>query len=107
MDIDVDGDDDDDGDDDEDDASSSKDPFRRQSDALCKFPSGSLPEVRSRKFLVSLYVESPIRLHGVEIFDEVKPPTPDMGIDTGGSYPYGCSLKSLGFAFSMAFLPGA
>jgi hypothetical protein len=103
MDIDVDGDDDDD----EDDASSSNDPFRRQSDALYKFPSGSLPEVRSRKFLVSLYVGSPIRLHGVEVFDEVKPPTPDMGIDMGRSCPYGCSLKSLVFAFSMAFLPGA
>jgi hypothetical protein len=103
MDIDVDGDDDDD----EDDASSSKDPFRRQSDALCKFPSRSLPEVRSCKFQVSLYVGSPIRLHGVEVFDEVKPPTPDMGIDMGGSCPYGCSLKSLVFSFSMAFLPGA
>jgi phage-related protein len=71
-------------------------------------PSASSPlEVRSRKFLVSLYVGSPIRLHGVEVFDEVKPPTPDMGIDTGGSCPYGCSLRSLVFAFSMAFLPGA
>jgi hypothetical protein len=48
-----------------------------------------------------------IRLHEVEVFDEVKPPTPDTGIDTGGSSPYGCLLKYMVFAFSMAFLSGA
>jgi hypothetical protein len=56
---------------------------------------------------VSLCVGSSIRLHGFELFDEAKPPTPDTGTDMGGSCPYGCSLKSLVFAFSMAFLPGA
>jgi hypothetical protein len=69
-------------------------------------PSGSLPEVRFRKFLVSLCVGSQIRLHGVEIFDEAKPPTPDTVTDTGRLCPYGCPLKPLEFAFSMAFLPG-
>jgi hypothetical protein len=71
------------------------------------FPSGSIPEVRFHKFLVSLCVGSLIRLHGVEVFDEAKTPTPDTGIDKGGSCPYGCSLKSLVFAFSMVFLQGA
>jgi hypothetical protein len=70
-------------------------------------PSGSLPEVRFCEFLVSLCVGSHIRLHGVEVFDEAEPPTPDTGIGTGEIFTYGCSLKSLVFAFSMAFLPGA
>jgi hypothetical protein len=70
------------------------------------FPSGSLPEVRFRKFLVSLCVGSLIRLHGVEVFDEAKPLTPNTAADMGGSCLYGCSLKSLVFAFSMVFLPG-
>jgi hypothetical protein len=67
----------------------------------------TLLEVRFREFLVSLCVGSQIHLHGVKVFDEAKPPTPDMGIDTGRICPYGCTLKSLVFAFSMAFLPGA
>jgi hypothetical protein len=70
-------------------------------------PSGSLPEVRFHKFLVSLYVGSLIRLHGVGVLDETTPPTPDTVIDTGGLYPYGCPLKSLVFAFTMFFLLGA
>jgi hypothetical protein len=70
------------------------------------FPSGSLPEVRFHKFLVSLCVGSPIRLHGVGVFDEAKPPTPDTVIDTGGFCSYGCLLKSLVFAPVMAFFPG-
>jgi hypothetical protein len=70
-------------------------------------PSGSLPEVRFHKFLVSLCIGSLIRLHGVEVSDKVKPPTPDTISDTGGLCPYGCLLKSLVFALVMAFLPGA
>jgi hypothetical protein len=69
-------------------------------------PSGSLREVRFRKFRVSLCFGSPIRLHGVGVFDKAKPPTPDMVVDTGGLCPYGCPLKSMVFAFAMAFLPG-
>jgi hypothetical protein len=52
-------------------------------------PSGSLPEARFCKFLVSLCVGSLIRLHGVGVFDEAKPPTPD----TDRLYPYECPLK--------------
>jgi hypothetical protein len=69
-------------------------------------PFGSLPEVRFRKFLVSLCVGSLIRLHGVEVFDKAKPLTPNTATDMGRSRLYGCSLKSLVFAFSMVFLPG-
>jgi hypothetical protein len=69
-------------------------------------PSGSLPEVRFRKFLVSLCVGSQIRLHRVEVFDEANQPTPDMVTDTGGLYSYWYPLKHLEFAFSMAFLLG-
>jgi hypothetical protein len=68
----------------------------------------SMPSMSSPSgFLVSLCVGSLICLHGIEVFDEAKPWTPDIGSDMGGSYPYGCLLKSLVFAFSMAFLPGA
>jgi hypothetical protein len=70
-------------------------------------PSGSLSEVRFHKFLVSLCVGSLIHLHGVKVFDEAKPPTPDTIVDTGELCPYGCPLKSLVFAFSKALLPGA
>jgi hypothetical protein len=66
---------------------------------------GSLPKVRFHKFLVSLCVGSPIHLHGVEVFDEAKPPTPVTGGDIGGLCPYECSLKSLVLALAMAFLP--
>jgi hypothetical protein len=69
-------------------------------------PSGSLPEVRFHKFLVSLWVGSLIRLHGVGVFDEVKPLIPDTVVDTGGLCPYGYMLKCLVFAFSMALLLG-
>jgi hypothetical protein len=55
---------------------------------------GSLQEVRFCKFLVSLCIRSPIRLHGVGVFDEAKPPTPDTIIDTGGLCPYGCPKVS-------------
>jgi hypothetical protein len=48
------------------------------------FPSGSIPEVRFHKFLVSLCVGSLIRLHRVEVFDEAMTPTPDTGIDRAG-----------------------
>jgi hypothetical protein len=70
-------------------------------------PSKSLLQVRFHKFLVSLCAGSLIRLHGVELFDKAKPPTPDMGIDTSRSCPYVCLSKSLVFAFSMALLQGA
>jgi hypothetical protein len=70
-------------------------------------PSESLPEVRFCKFLVSMCVGSLIRLHGVGVFDEAKPPTPDTVINTSGPYSYGCPLKSLVFVFAMVFLPGA
>jgi hypothetical protein len=69
------------------------------------FPSGSLLEVRFSKFVVSLCVGSQIRLHGVEVFDEAKPSTLDTVTDTGGLCPYGCPLKPMEFAFSIAFLP--
>jgi hypothetical protein len=70
------------------------------------FPSGSFLEVRFRKFLVSLCVGSQIRLHRVEVFEKVKAPTPDTVTDMGRLCPYGCPLKPLEFALSMAFLPG-
>jgi hypothetical protein len=56
---------------------------------------------------VSMCVGSLIRLHGVGVFDEAKPPTPDTVINTSGPYSYGCPLKSLVFVFAMVFLPGA
>jgi hypothetical protein len=70
-------------------------------------PSVSLPEVWFRNFLVSLCVGSVIHLHWVEVFDEAKPQTPDMVIDTGGLCLYGCPLMFLVFVFSMVFLLGA
>jgi hypothetical protein len=70
-------------------------------------PSRSLPEVRFRKFLVSLFVGSLIHLREVEVFYKAKPPTLDTGSDTGGLYPYECSLKSVVLALTMTFLPGA
>ena len=53
------------------DALASNDP-RRGGDGspLASFPSGSLPEVRFRGFLVAQCLASQIRLHGVIIFDE-------------------------------------
>jgi hypothetical protein len=53
-------------------------------------PSRSLPEVRFRKFLVSLFVGYLIRLHEVEVFYEAKPPTPDTGRDTGSTCMSAC-----------------
>ena len=38
---------------------------------LASSPSGSLPEVRFRCFLLAQCLASQIRLHGVNIFDEV------------------------------------
>jgi hypothetical protein len=70
-------------------------------------PSGSLSEARFLKFLVSLCVGSLLCLHGVGVFDEAKPPTPDMGIDTGGFFPYECLLKFLLLSLAMSFLPCA
>jgi hypothetical protein len=65
-------------------------------------PSGSLSEVRFRKFLVSLFVGSLVHLHRVEVFDGAKLPTPD----TGGLCPYECLLKALVLSPAMAILPG-
>jgi hypothetical protein len=46
-------------------------------------------------------------MHGVELFDEAKLPTPDTGSNMGGLCPYECPLKSLVLALAMAFLPSA
>jgi hypothetical protein len=70
-------------------------------------PSGSLPEVMFHKLLVSLCVGPLFRLHGVGAFDEAKPPTLDTVSDIGGLCSYGCLLKFLVFALTMAFLPSA
>jgi hypothetical protein len=69
-------------------------------------PFGCTPEARLHKFLVSLCVGSPFRLHRVGVSGEVKPPTPDTGGDTSGINPYECPLKSLLLALTMAFHPG-
>jgi hypothetical protein len=69
-------------------------------------PSGSLPDARFHEFLVSLCVGSLFRLRRVGVFDEAKPPTLDMGSDTGGLCPYAYPLKSLLLALVIAFLLG-
>jgi hypothetical protein len=52
---------------------------------------------------VSLDVGSLIRLQGVKVFDEAKPPPSDTGMPC----PYRCLLNLLAFALLVAFLPGA
>jgi hypothetical protein len=81
----------------------SKDPCRHWIDALGEFPLQSLPEVRFRKFLLSLCVGSLFCLHGVGVFDEAKPPTPDTGRLCLYTYP----LKPLLLSLMIAFLPSA
>jgi hypothetical protein len=70
-------------------------------------PSGSLMEAMFFKFLVSLCVGFLFHLHGVGVFDEKKPPTPDTRGDTGGLCPYACPLKPLLLSLMIAFLPSA